>query len=202
MILNMESISKDKAIKILFQKKISLFNVSDAKKIFRVKKDNTLYKLLERLEINDVIKRISKSKYLFLLFREINDFELANFLVTPSYISLESALSFYGVLPQFPYTITSVTSGKSKKVFYQDKEYEFVHLSVKYLISYIKKDNFLIATPEKALLDQLYFVAKKLRKIHFEDLDLRIINKKKFKNLTREYKFIPLQKLISKLKIC
>ena len=110
----MEAISKDKAIKILHQKRISFFNIADAKKIFGKEKENTLYKLLQRLEKNEVIKRIIRGKYQF-LFRETNDFELANFLVNPSYISLESALSFYGILPQFPYTITSVTPLKNRK---------------------------------------------------------------------------------------
>lgn len=195
-----ETISKDKAIKILHQKKVSFFDIVDAKKIFKIKKENTLYKLLQRLEKSGVIKRLIKGKYLF-VFREVGDFDLANFLVNPSYISLESALSFYGILPQFPYTITSVTPLKSRKIIYQEKEYEFAHLESKYFFGFVKKDKFLIATPEKALLDELYFVAKKIRRIHFKDLDLKMIDKKNFKNLSRKYKFFPLQKLIKKLKL-
>lgn len=197
----METISKTEAIKILHQKKVSFFDISDARKIFGVKKENTLYKLLQRLEKGGVIKRIVKGKYLF-LFREYNDFELANFLINPSYISLESALSFYGILPQFPYTITSVTPLKSKKIIYQKKEYEFNHLERKYFFGFVKKEKFLIATPEKALLDEFYFMSKKLRKIQLPDLDLNLIDKRKFKNLFKEYKFLPLQKLVEKLKIC
>lgn len=197
----MGAISKDRAIKILHDKKISLFDIADAKKIFGVEKENTLYKLLQRLERSEVIKRVVKGKYQFLL-REVNDFELANFLVNPSYISLESALSFYGILPQFPYTITSITPFKSQRIICGDKEYEFTHLESKYFFSFVKKDNFLIATPEKALLDELYFMAKKLRKVHFEDLDLKTIDKKKFELVSRKYKFFPLRNLIKKLKIC
>jgi len=195
----METISKEVAIKKLHQKKVSLFDVSDAKKIFAIEKENTLYKLLQRLEKAGVISRVIKGKYHF-LFREINDFELANFLVNPSYISLESALSFYGILPQFPYTITSITPLKSKKIIYQEKEYEFSHLKTKYFLGFEKKDNFLIAVPEKALLDELYLMAKKLRKIHFEDLDLTQINKVRFKKMLQSYKFLPLQNLVKELK--
>lgn len=196
----MESISKEKAIKILHQKEISLFDISDAKKIFGVKKENTLYKILQRLEKAEVIQRIRKGKYHF-LFREVSDFELANFLVNPSYISLESALSFYGLLPQFPYTITSVTPLKSQRIIYQEKEYEFSHLESKYFFGFKKKENFLIAAPEKALLDELYFVAKKIKRIHFEDLDLQGLNKKRFKGLAEDYNFLPLQNLIKKLSL-
>lgn len=196
----METISKEKAIRILFQKKISFFDISDAKKIFGVKKDNTLYKLLQRLEGAGVINRIIKGKYHF-SFKEIHDFELANFLVNPSYISLESALSFYGILPQFPYTITSVTPRKSRAIIYQEKEYQFSHLKRNYFFGFVKKENFLVASPEKALLDELYFMAKKLRKIHFEDLDLGQINKKRLKRMSQKYRFLPLRNLIKELKI-
>jgi predicted transcriptional regulator of viral defense system len=196
----METISKDKAIKILHQKRVTFFEVADAEKIFGIKKRKTLYELLRRLERAGVVNRIIKGEYHF-SFKEFNDFELANFLINPSYISLESALSFYGILSQFPYSIISVTPLKSKKINYQEKEYEFLHLDSKYFFGFVKKDKFLIATPEKALLDELYFVAKKLRKIHFEDLDLKLIDKKKFKNLLKKYKFLPLQNLIKKLKL-
>ncbi|HEK86257.1 MAG: type IV toxin-antitoxin system AbiEi family antitoxin domain-containing protein [Candidatus Saccharicenans sp.] len=131
-----------------------------------------------------------------------NEFELANFLVNPSYISLESALSFYGILPQFPYPVTSLTPLKTKIINYQEKEYEYAHLESKYFWGFVKKDKFLIATPEKALLDELYFMAKKLRKIHIKDLNLEAIDQKKICELSKRYSFIPLQNLLGKLKIC
>jgi len=197
----MEPITKAKAIKILHQKKVTFFDVTDASKIFETKKIKTLYELLQRLEKEGVIQRIIKGRYLFSL-REYNDFELANFLVNPSYISLESALSFYGILSQFPYTVTSITPLKPRHITYQEKEYEFSHLESKYFFGFVKKDKFLIATPEKALLDELYFMAKKLRIIHVTDLNFEPVDKKKFKKLYKKYKFIPLQKLVEKLEIC
>lgn len=197
----MGTISKTKAIQILHQKRINLFNVSDAKKIFGIKKENTLYKFLQRLEKEKVIERIAKGKYHF-LFREINDFELANFLINPSYISLESALSFYGILSQFPYTITSLTPLKSRKIILKGKEYEFLHLDKKYFFGFQKLNHFLIALPEKALLDELYFVSKKLRKIHFEDLNLAEIKKTCLKKFIQNYKFLPFLKLLKKFKLC
>jgi len=148
MIPNMETITKEKAIKILHHKKISLFTVSDAKKLFGIENENTLHKLLQRLERAKIIQRITKGKYHFLL-RETNDFQIANFLITPSYISLETALSFYGILSQFPYTITSVTPLKPKKIIYQQKEFQYTHIETKYFFGFEKKDSFLIAFPEK-----------------------------------------------------
>jgi len=197
----METISKIDAVKILHQKKVRLFDVADGGKIFGIEKTKTLYVLLQKLEKDGVINRVAKGKYHFSL-KEVVDFELANFLINPSYVSLESALSFYGILPQFPYTVTSITTLKTKKFNYQGKEYEYAHLESKYFWGFIKKDRFLIATPEKALLDELYFMAKKLRHIHVQDLSLEIINRNKLKELSNIYKFVPLQKLLENLKIC
>ncbi|MFZ3106613.1 MAG: hypothetical protein WA105_04450 [Candidatus Hydromicrobium sp.] len=194
----MESITIDKATKILYTKRVSLFSINDAKKVFNIEKDNTLYKLLQRLEKKDIIKRIENGKYLF-SFIEVSDFEIANFLTSPSYISLESALSFYGILSQFPYTITSITSKKSKRVIYEDKEYEFNHMESKYLYGFFKKNNFLIASPEKALIDELYFIAKKLRIISLEELDLTNINKKHLKSIVKKYDYIPLKRLVDNI---
>jgi len=193
----METISKQKAIQILIQKNISLLDVNTAQKIFSFQNDNSLYKFLQRLERADILKRIVKGKYLFSL-KEINDYELANLLLTPSYISLESALSFYGILAQFPYTITSVTPLKTKKIIYNEKEFEFAHLKKEYFFGYVKKDNFLIAQPEKALLDELYFISKGLIRISLDELNLSIIKKEKLKRMMKYYNFLPLKNLVKK----
>ena len=47
------------------------------------------------------------------MFSSTNDFLLANFLYQPSYISLESALSFFGIVTGFAYQITSLTTKKT-----------------------------------------------------------------------------------------
>lgn len=193
----METISKQKAIQILIQKNISLLDISTAQKIFSFQKENSLYKFLQRLEKANLLKRVVKGKYLFSL-KEINDYELANLLLTPSYLSLESALSFYGILAQFPYTIASVTPLKTKKIIYNEKEFEFAHLKKEYFFGYVKKDNFLIALPEKALLDELYFISKGLTSISLDELNLSLINKNKLGRMVEYYNFLPLKNLVKK----
>jgi len=193
----METISKQKAIQILIKKKINLLDVNTAQKIFSFRNENSLYKFLQRLERADILKRVTKGKYLFSL-KETNDYELANFLFTPSCISLESALSFYGILAQFPYTITSVTPLKTKKIIYNEKEFEFAHLKREYFFGFIKKDNFLIALPEKALLDELYFISKGLTNISLDELNLSIIKKEKLRRMMKYYNFLPLKNLVEK----
>ena len=113
-------------------KKVTFFDVVDASKIFGIEKFKSSICFSQKLEKDGLINRVAKGKYHFSL-KEYNEFELANFLVSPSYILLESVLSFYGILPQFSYTVTSVTPLKTKSLNYQEKEYEYSHLKGNYL---------------------------------------------------------------------
>jgi len=155
---------------------------------------NSIYKTINRLFKNGVIRKIYKGKFV-LEDSDVNDFEIANYIVNPSYISLESALSFYGILPQFPYSITSITVDRSKNI---DK-YEYTTISKKLFWGYQKNKNFLIATPEKALADYLYLASKKLRTQDISEWDLSVINKDNFKEICSKITFEPFKKLIKKL---
>lgn len=194
----MKTITLDRAIHILNAKKVNTFTITDAKKIFCVDNKNTLYKFLQRLEKRKIIERVMNGKYIFTL-REATDFSIANFIDTSSYISLESALSFYGIIAQFPYTLTSVTFDKPKRIIFREKEYEFNHIDTEYYFGFIKKNNFLIASPEKAVLDELYFISKNLRRINLKELDLSKINKQRVIKMSQKYKFIPLRILLNKI---
>jgi len=190
-------LSQTTIIEKLRQKEISLFTASDFKKIFQIKKENTAYKILERLTKRRILKRLTKRKYLF-TFLESDDFQIANFLYSPSYISLESALSFYGIITQFPYQITSITPKKTKIIKTLNKEFSYVHIKPELFFGYEKKEKFLIALPEKALFDYLYLCSKGLRNFEKNDFDLKIIDKKKFLSLLKETKR---EKLMRFLKI-
>lgn len=151
-------------ISLLKEKNITLFKSDDLKKVFKIKSDNTLKKLLFRLKKAKVVKRLIRNKYLFLPLEEkAVDFQIANFLVSPSYISLESALSFYGLIDQFPYRISSITIKKSREFKIDQKLFVYAKIKKEYFKDFIKLDNFLMATREKALFDYLYFIYKGLR---------------------------------------
>lgn len=86
---------------------------------------------------------------------------LANIIRYPSYLSLEYALSKYGVIPEGVYSLTSVTL-KSSRVF-SNSLGNFIYRSIKEsLFSNFENKDFegkriKIATKEKALFDYLYF---------------------------------------------
>jgi len=93
---------------------------------------------------------------------------LANLIFGPSYISLESALSLHGLIPERVETVTSVTFKKNKMFNTPVGSFEYVHL---YKGAYAagvnlraihQTENYLIADPEKALLD---YIALRVQRI-------------------------------------
>lgn len=157
--------------------------------------DNTLYKTLQRLEKNKILTRLDKGKYL-VTGAEVSEFSLANFLLQPSYVSLESALTYYGILPQFTYTITSITTQRSQSIPSQNWEFNYSKISSRFFWGYIKQKNELIALPEKAFLDYLYLAAKGLRNTDIDEWNLTPLNKTKFKLYAGKINFSPLKKLL------
>jgi len=136
---------------------------------------NTLYKIVKRLIDKNILKTLIDGKYQVVNSVPTN-FEIANYIYNPSYISLESALSYYGILSQFVYTITSITTKKSNIYEISEKEYKYSQVKSEFFTGYKMVDGFLIATPEKALFDSIYFSLKGLVKIDFKDLDLSTID--------------------------
>lgn len=194
----MELYNLAEIIHILKEKEISLFTLEDFARIFNIKNENTLYKKIQRLEKKKIIKKLIKGKYYF-VFNQPDDFLMANFLYYPSYISLESALSFYGIITGFPYRITSISIKKARKIIIDNKEFSYSKIKNDLYWGFEKKDKFLIAEPEKAFLDYFYFASKGLTNLDFDDFYLKTINKKKLLLYVSRFKEKKLLKIIEKI---
>ena len=163
-------------IKLLNSKEIPLFSLNELGSIFGIENRQTLYKKVQRLEKNEILKKLIKGKYLFLL-KEVGDFTIANFLYQPSYISMESALSFYSIITGFPHQVTSITIKKPKEFAVDGKDYSYSRISTKLFWGWERKEDFLIATPEKALLDYAYFAQRGLRSLDWGEVDTTGLDK-------------------------
>ncbi len=133
-----------------------------------------------------------------------NAFSVANYIVLPSYISLESALSFYGLIPEAVYTTTSVTTQKTLNKQTPVGLFSFSHLKISYFNFgfYQKKmhnDHYLIATPLKALMDFIVLKGKKYSSVTDMVEDLRFdwdefISYKEFVNIEQINKMLEIYK--------
>lgn len=175
----MESLSALEIYRTLQEEGIALLTTTDLRRRFRVASVNTAYKMLHRLVRKGLLTRIQGGVYQ-VSDRPVHDFVVANAIVTPSYVSLESALSRYSILSQFPFVVTSVTAKKRKRVETANKTFEYAHIASHLFSGFVKEDDYLIATPEKALFDMVYLAAKGLRSVDKEELDLAIVDKKQF----------------------
>ena len=89
---------------------------------------------------------------------------IANVCYSPSYISFEYALSYYGLIPEYVTIYTSASYNKKNNRIYRLNEVTFEYRSIPNEvfnegITFMKNENgirYKIATKEKALLDTLY----------------------------------------------
>jgi len=120
---------------------------------------------LRRWEKQGKLIRLRQGFYTFPTVTEHGDapFYFANKIYAPSYISLESALSFHGIIPEGVIQITSVTARKTK--IFQNNLGSYIYRSIKpdLMFGYTIQQSTLshrwsimMASPEKALLDYLY----------------------------------------------
>ena len=88
-------------------------------------------------------------------------FLVANRLVAGSYVSLQSALAYYDLIPEYVPVTTSVTTGRPAQVQTPLGNYLYRHVQADWFHSYVfvelgDNQSAYIATPEKALLDLIY----------------------------------------------
>lgn len=105
---------------------------------------------------------------------------VANRLYQPSYVSLETALAHYGLIPETVYTVTSVTPKSTREFTTPLGAFTYQRIKRRAFTGYraqrIEGQVVLLAEPEKALVDYLYFVD--LRKVSLNDrLRLRKIDR-------------------------
>lgn len=85
---------------------------------------------------------------------------VANFLVSPSYVSLERALSLHGMIPEGVPLVQSVTVGRPGLRENPLGRFQYRHVKGDWFFGYsevsLGEESALVATPEKALLDLFY----------------------------------------------
>lgn len=118
-------------------------------------------------------------------------FLVANRLVLGSYVSLQSALAYYGLIPEAVPVTTSVTSDRPGRWDTPLGAYEFRHLQTDLMIGYrwlevAGREFAYVARPEKALLDLIYLEPEADSLRYLEELRLQhleILDRKELRHL-------------------
>lgn len=145
----------------LLNRGIRVFTVFDFKRVFSQTSGQVKY-FLETQTKQGLFIRLKKG--LYALKTDLpGDEEIANILYKPSYISFEYALARYGIIPESPYHITSATTNPTRVFQVSNQAYSYFTIKQEAYTGYFldtgSHKRILIAEPEKALVDFLYYVA-------------------------------------------
>lgn len=120
---------------------------------------------IANLEIEGKLIRLKRGLYVVspsvsgkLLSTEL----IANHIYGPSYVSMESALRYYGLIPESIHIVRSIALKRSRNFENSISKFEYINCRDDYFPVGIKQEivgdySFLIASPEKALCDLITY---------------------------------------------
>ena len=164
---------------------------------------------ITRWQKKGLLIKLRQGYYTFPEYKTSADISLyfANKLYQPSYISLHTALSFYGIIPELVTSITSVSSLKTTA--FKNDFGEYVYKKIKEdlffgfdLKSLSDRRAMKLATPEKAILDLLYLypfydTIQEIQELRFdEDFMQEALNRARLIEFTDSYKCKALEKRV------
>lgn len=152
-------------------------------KLYTGLSDTSASMLLSRYVKKGILEKLRNGYYIFKAGAKPSLWLIANKVYAPSYISFETALSFYGMIPETVYSTISATPKTTRTFWALSRELVYHKIKQDYYTGYkatkVGEDIIMMAEPEKALTDYLYFVFLKRKELS-ERLKLTGINRKVF----------------------
>lgn len=112
---------------------------------------------------------------------EVYEFYLASILENPSYVSLEKALEYHGLIPDAVSVYTSVTTKRPGRFVTDMGVFDYRHIKSSLFWGYdsvtVNRQTAFIASPEKALLDLCYFNGVNISEAYLRGLRLQNVKK-------------------------
>lgn len=168
----------------------NIFTFLDVVKHFPHENSQTVRVQLARFVQKGLATRIKRGLYCF-DEKKIDELDLAGRLYQPSYISLEAALNFYGIIPDIPQTVTSVTLTTTKRIQNQFGTFSYTKIKPQLYFGFAKVKSattgafFNLAKKEKALLD--YFYLRKIKSTKDLRLNLKDLDKDSYQQYASSY---------------
>lgn len=156
--------------------KIYLFTLEDIRKLFPKERIKTIKNNIGRWLSRGYFVRLKRDLYEFVeggSESKIPDLYIANRLYEPSYVSLETALSIYSIIPDIAAGVTSVTARATRT--FKNKYGAFFYRSCKkeaftgYGLMLYEGFKVCVAGKEKALVDFLYYRRRSNRSLDFDE---------------------------------
>jgi len=164
----------------LIKSKLKVFSKLEFKRLLGTS-SIAAQKLLERYTQKGILIRLKGGLYALKLNCP-SGYLISNKLYSPSYISFETALSYYNIIPETVYSLTSATTKSTRE--FETQNQVFVYHKIKkeaftgYKLIDVGNEKILFAEKEKALADYLYYVCLKKKSLN-NRLRTKGINKKR-----------------------
>ncbi|HAE85619.1 MAG TPA: hypothetical protein DCG78_03810 [Anaerolineaceae bacterium] len=138
--------------------------------------------------------------------RKPHPFLVANYLQRGSYVSLQSALAHYSLIPEVTYVTTSVSHSRPERIETPLGVFEFRHVKRELLFGYELQDlggqSAFIATPEKALLDLIYLQPGGETEAYLQELrlqNLEQLNSERLQFYAERFNMLKMRKAAERL---
>jgi predicted transcriptional regulator of viral defense system len=117
-------------------------------------------------------------------------FVIANRLQRASYVSMQSALAFYDLIPDTVNVTVSIAAGRPERLSTPLGIFEFRHIKPDlfkgYRMTELRGQQALVATPEKALLDLIYLQPNGETKEYLQELRLQNLDRLNLDELRKQ----------------
>lgn len=150
--------------KVIYQIQRDIFTDRDMANLIG-ESANSRYGLVKRARASQGIIRVKRGLYCLAPPHQrqtLNLYQLAQNIYGPSYVSMESALSYHGWIPEAVHSVTMACIRKSKDFVTPLGAFNFKRIPVRVFYSAVDRvssgngDAFLMAKPLKALADYVY----------------------------------------------
>ena len=188
-----------------------VFSHADVANLFQ-KSDHAHYGLLKRAVADKELLHLRRGLYCLApryQRNKLNLYSLGQRIYGPSYISLESALSYHGLIPEAVYTVTSVSKKKSCEFKTPVGTFSYSHIPLRIFYTCVARVDdsdsqpFFMAHPLKALVDYVYIYRKNWKdlkpvfeSLRIDNVELSKPNWQDLKKLLPEYKSRRVEKFI------
>jgi predicted transcriptional regulator of viral defense system len=146
---------------------------------------------LARLERKGFVEHVNDKTYYNWLALDGSPRDLVNVLRGDAYISLESALRDYGISTQSPHTLTCVTTERPDEFRSRTITISYRSISPRLYWGFVRKTtrygSYLIAEPEKTILDWVYLGIRNGTAPALDELDFTNVNRPKLLEYARRF---------------
>ncbi|MDY6843834.1 MAG: type IV toxin-antitoxin system AbiEi family antitoxin domain-containing protein [Thermodesulfobacteriota bacterium] len=167
------------------------FSYQDVAASFGISSESARVSCFRYVRSGDLVRL--KRNYYMLIDRwekrtEEETYTLANMLQVPSYISLTTALIYYGYTTQIQQGfLESVAVKRTREFIVQEMTFSYTKLKKDFYSDFVKKDGFFIARPEKALIDAVYLEDMGRYRLDTGSIDFSKFGRKSLIKLVSKY---------------